>query len=131
MRTVQVRSGKRTEAVDITSVIQQEVASRKLDSGVCLVFSAHTTAGITVNEHADPAVMEDVLGWLGKRVPYEDNYRHQEGNSAAHIKTMLVGSSAMLPVEKGALALGRWQGIFLCEFDGPRERKVYVQFLPE
>ncbi len=127
MNTIQVKTSQRVEAIDISALVQRELAQRKIESGICLVYSPHTTAGITVNEHADPAVMKDVLAWLGKQAPFEGNYSHLEGNSAAHIKAALVGTSALVPVEAGKLALGRWQGIFLCEFDGPRPRKVYVQ----
>lgn len=129
MRTIQVETTHRVEVVDITSLVQRELAERKVESGLCVVYSPHTTAGVCVNEHADPAVMKDVLGWLNKAVPFEGAYSHLEGNSAAHIKTVLTGASATLLIEAGRLALGRWQGVFLCEFDGPRQRKVYVQVI--
>jgi len=100
-------------------------------SGVCYLFVPHTTAGITVNEHADPSVAADIDGHLERMVPQLGNFRHLEGNAPAHIKTSLVGSSQILPVQDGRLVLGTWQGIFLCEFDGPRQRTVIVKILPD
>ena len=97
-----------------------------LTDGIITVFIPHTTAGVTINENADPAVTKDILMELNKRFPFEDGYTHAEGNSAAHIKASLVGSSATIPVERGSLQLGTWQGIYFCEFDGPRTRSVIV-----
>jgi len=96
-------------------------------NGVCRLYVPHTTAGLTINENADPSVQHDILMELGKIVPLRDNYHHLEGNAAAHIKASLVGHSATLLVEEGRLVLGTWQGIFLCEFDGPRRRRVLVK----
>ncbi|MDR4503436.1 MAG: secondary thiamine-phosphate synthase enzyme YjbQ [Candidatus Scalindua sp.] len=125
--TFKVKTRSQTELIDITGEIQNIVKNSRLDQGMCTVFSPHTTSGITINENADPSVKADILQGLNKLIPMDDNYAHAEGNSAAHIKTSLVGSSEAVPISGGALALGRWQGIFLCEFDGPRTRDVQVQ----
>jgi len=125
MNKITLRSGKREEMIDITSEVTELLP--KHGEGVCVVFSQHTTCGVTVNENADPDVQSDMLGLLRKLVPqYEPNFKHGEENSDAHIKTSLVGSSATVPFAEGKLLLGRWQGIYLCEFDGPRERKLVV-----
>jgi secondary thiamine-phosphate synthase enzyme len=100
-----------------------------IEEGMCLVYSQHTTCGITVNENADPDVKRDMLQEIDKIVPFEDDYHHLEGNSATHIKSTLVGSSVTIPVSKGTLLLGTWQGIYLCEFDGPRNRHVTIQII--
>jgi len=112
---------------DITDQVQQVVRDSGVINGVCRLYVPHTTAGLTINENADPSVQHDILMELGKIVPLRDNYRHLEGNAAAHIKASLVGHSATLLVEGGRLVLGAWQGIFLCEFDGPRRRRVLVK----
>jgi secondary thiamine-phosphate synthase enzyme len=124
MQKITVSSSKREEMIDIT----KEVARNLSDGdGVCVLFTQHTTCGLTVNENADPDVQSDVLGFLQRLIPqYEPNFRHFEHNSDAHIKSSLVGSSVTVPFEKGKLLLGRWQGIYLCEFDGPRERKILI-----
>ena len=116
-----------TEFVSITSQVQNELQRTEVKNGVCTVYVPHTTAGITINEGADPNVAKDILMEINKIVPMEDGYTHSEGNSAAHIKTSLFGSSVQIPVEEGRLTLGTWQSIFLCEFDGPRNRRVIVQ----
>ena len=116
-----------TEFVSITSQVQNELQRTEVKNGVCTVYVPHTTAGITINEGADPNVAKDILMEINKMVPMEDSYTHSEGNSAAHIKTSLFGSSVQIPVEEGRLTLGTWQSIFLCEFDGPRNRRVIVQ----
>lgn len=95
--------------------------------GICLIYCPHTTAAVTINENADPSVAQDILGQINKIVPFDDNYTHMEGNSAAHIKSSIIGAGVLVPVKGGQLALGTWQGIYFCEFDGPRSRKVYVQ----
>jgi secondary thiamine-phosphate synthase enzyme len=126
--TIKVTSSDREEMIDIT----QEVAKLipKDGEGVCVCFTQHTTCGMTVNENADPDVQSDMLGFLKRLIPqYEPNFKHFEHNSDAHIKSSIVGSSVTLPFEDGKLQLGRWQGIYLCEFDGPRERKVVVQII--
>ncbi len=116
-----------TEFVNVTSQVQNELQRTELKNGVCTVYVPHTTAGITINEGADPNVAKDILMAVNKIVPMQDGYTHSEGNSAAHIKTSLFGSSVQIPVEEGRLTLGTWQSIFLCEFDGPRNRRVIVQ----
>jgi secondary thiamine-phosphate synthase enzyme len=129
MERFEVRTGKQTEFVDITAQLADVVQRSGVQSGSCTVFVPHTTAACTINEHADPDVARDMLAEINKLVPFEDNYRHSEGNSAAHIKTSLFGSSHSIPIEGGRLQLGTWQGVFLCEFDGPRTRQVWVQVL--
>lgn len=115
---------------DVTSEVNGALRRLGANEGVCLVFVPHTTAGLIVNENADPAVCSDMLDWLDEAVPQGHPFRHEEGNSPAHIKATLVGQSATLPVEDGRLALGTWQGVFLAEFDGPRERTVIVSMVP-
>ena len=115
------------ELVDITAAVQQVVREKGMQSGVCYVFAPHTTAGLTLNENWDPSVRADMLMELDKIVPWDDNYRHSEGNSAAHIKASLMGFSQSILVEDGRLVLGSWQGIYLAEFDGPRRRRVLVK----
>jgi secondary thiamine-phosphate synthase enzyme len=124
MKEIRVSTGSRTELVDITSEVQKAVRESGVNEGVCHVYVPHTTAGVTINENADPSVRQDILMELNKIVPLEDNYRHLEGNAAAHIKASMVGSSETVLVEGGRLLLGTWQGIFFCEFDGPRSRRV-------
>lgn len=115
--------------VDITSQIRDLVRKSGIKSGVCHIFVPHTTAGLTINENADPDVVDDILREMNKIVPFDDGYKHIEGNSAAHIKASLYGFSQQVIVEKSELMLGRWQGIYFCEFDGPRNREVYVKFI--
>jgi secondary thiamine-phosphate synthase enzyme len=122
-----VRTDKRSSMVDITDRVSRLVSASGLEEGCCLIYSQHTTCGITINENADPDVKHDITVELDKIVPQSDNYLHIEGNSAAHIKATLVGSSATVPISKGTLLLGTWQGIYLCEFDGPRNRHVTIQ----
>jgi len=119
-----VSTGTRMEFVDITSQVQKEVTDSGVSEGVCYVYNPHTTAGLTINEGADPAVQDDIVGVLKKIIPLGYPYRHMEGNSPAHIMASLMGSSVTVFVEKGRLVLGTWQKIFFCEFDGPRSRKV-------
>ncbi len=124
-----VRTRSRTQLVDITREVASAVATSGLERGAVTVYVPHTTAGVTINENADPSVCSDLEGALDRLVPWDGPYRHSEGNSAAHVKSTLVGSSVTVPVEKGALVLGTWQGIYFCEFDGPRTRRVQVQLL--
>ncbi len=126
--TISINTRDRSEMTDITSKVEGELKRSGLKDGVCFVFVPHTTAGITINEGADPSVVADIQTTLNKLVPWEGSYRHLEGNSAAHIKSSLMGSSVIVLVESGRLKLGTWQGIFFCEFDGPRSRKVYMKF---
>lgn len=127
---IRVSAGKRTEFVDITGRVNEVLGRMGAGDGICQVYVPHTTAGIVVNENADPDVATDMLAWLDRAVPQNDkDYRHAEGNSPAHIKSTLVGQSATIPVSGGKLALGTWQGVYLAEFDGPRERTVVVNFV--
>jgi secondary thiamine-phosphate synthase enzyme len=126
--TVNTRS--RDALVDITSEVQQATASAGgLTKGLCMIYVPHTTAGVTINESADPSVRSDILKVLNDAVPWEGGYMHLEGNSAAHVKASLMGSSALVAIENGNLVLGTWQGIFFCEFDGPRTRRVNLTFI--
>lgn len=128
MQTLSVRSSKREEMIDITDEVQSFIKNSGNKEGACILFTQHTTCGLTINENADPDVKSDMLGFLARLIPqYEPNFKHFEHNSDAHIKSSLVGSSVTVPVENGKLLLGRWQGIYLCEFDGPRERKVLIR----
>lgn len=131
IRTLQVKSSKRTECIDVTPRIQESVQKSGVREGACHIFVHHTTAAVTINENADPSVMEDMIMELNRVVSFEDRYHHLEGNSAAHIKSSLIGCSKTVWVESGKLVLGTWQGIFFCEFDGPRSRKVYVKVVRE
>jgi secondary thiamine-phosphate synthase enzyme len=121
-----VKTSSRTDFREITGEVASFVSGTGIREGICVVFVPHTTAGVTLNENADPAARQDVAATLDRLVPWEGPYRHAEGNSAAHVKASMVGSSATVPISRGALLLGTWQGIYLCEFDGPRSRRVYV-----
>ena len=129
MNTIEIRTRSREDFVDLTADIERFVTASGITSGVCVVTAPHTTAGITVNENADPDVRADLALALRKIVPDTLPYAHGEGNSPAHVKAALVGSSATLIVEGGRLKLGTWQGVFFCEFDGPRTRQAWVQVL--
>ena len=131
IQTVQVKSSRRTDFIDITHSVQEVIRKSGVGEGVCHLFIPHTTAAVTINENADPSVTRDILTMLDKLIPSEDDYRHLEGNSPAHIKSSLLGCSETVLVESGKLVLGTWQGIFFCEFDGPRSRKVYVKVVKE
>jgi len=126
MKQFTVRTNARSEMIDITGRIRILLKESRIKSGVCHVFVPHTTAAVTINENADPDVPLDILMELEKNVPFNDHYRHVEGNSAAHIKASILGASEMVFIENGELVLGTWQSIFFCEFDGPRTRKVIV-----
>ena len=130
METLTVRTKSRTDLCDVTREVAAAVERSGVKDGACVVSVPHTTAGVTVNENADPSVRSDMADTLERMVPWNGPYAHTEGNSAAHVKTALVGNSTTLPVEGGRLVLGTWQGIYFCEFDGPRTRKCYVQVLP-
>ena len=127
MDTLRVKTGRRTQFVDVTAAVAGVVREAGVDSGVCYVYVPHTTAGVTINEHADPDVATDLEGVFDRLVPKAGPYRHSEGNTDSHAKAVMVGASQVIFVEEGKLVLGRWQGIFLCEFDGPRERKILVR----
>jgi secondary thiamine-phosphate synthase enzyme len=127
---IEVRTRSHDELVDITDQVQGVVSRHGVTTGLCHVFVPHTTAGLTLNENWDPSVRRDVLVALDKLVPWDDDYQHGEGNSAAHVKASLMGFSHTLLVENGRLVLGSWQGIYLTEFDGPRRRRVWVSVQP-
>jgi secondary thiamine-phosphate synthase enzyme len=127
---VTLNSRRRTEFMDITDDIQRRIRDAKFSRGMCHIFVPHTTAAVTINESADPSVKTDMIAALNRIVPWEADYRHLEGNSAAHVKSTLVGASEWVAVEDGGLMLGTWQGIFFCEFDGPRTRKIQVRLIP-
>jgi secondary thiamine-phosphate synthase enzyme len=129
MEEITVKTSSKIEMIDITRQVQDIVQHSKVTHGICIVFVPHTTAAITINENADPAVCKDIIGELNKIIPLEDNYRHIEGNSAAHIKATLTGSSQTVIIEKGELQLGTWQSLFFCEYDGPRNRKAWVKII--
>jgi len=125
--TVNTRS--QTELVDITAEVGRMVAKSGVRQGLCMVYVPHTTAGVTINESADPSVRADLLMVLNQMVPWKADYRHMEGNSPAHVKSSLVGTSQTVAIENGTLVLGTWQGIFFCEFDGPRQRSVHLRIM--
>lgn len=130
MEPIEVRTKSRIEFIDITDRVRQCISRSGIREGIAVVYVTHTTAGVTINEAADPSVVTDINSKLSQLVPHHDNYRHAEGNSDAHIKTTIVGSSVHLIIAEGKPVLGTWQGIFFCEFDGPRNRKVLVQVVP-
>jgi len=127
MRKNEVKTRTKEELIDITSRVKEEVSHSGIKNGICHVYIPHTTAGVTINENADPSVKEDILMTMKKLVPDNLPYRHSEGNSPAHVKASLVGSSVNVIIEEGELQLGTWQGIFFCEFDGPRSRRAYIK----
>jgi len=129
LNRINIRTEKNAEFIDITTTIKKIVVSENFTEGLCSVFVPHTTAGITINEAADADVVKDILGHLEKKVPYNDNYLHAEGNSAAHIKALITGSSVTVPVRDGKLVLGTWQGIYFCEYDGPRNRSYFISLI--
>lgn len=124
-----IKTDKNQEFIDITDLVKDFVAENDVNDGVVTIFVPHTTAGITINENADPDVVKDMISSLNKRFPVEDGYLHAEGNSHAHIKASLMGNSCSVIVENGMLMLGTWQGIYFCEFDGPRNRNIYISVL--
>lgn len=127
MQTLNVKTDRRTHFVDVTMQVQKAVASSGVSTGVCYLYVPHTTAAIAINECADPDVARDIEGAFDRLIPVAGPYRHNEGNSDSHMKAVLVGASQVVFVEGGKLALGRWQGIFFCEFDGPRQRRLEVK----
>jgi secondary thiamine-phosphate synthase enzyme len=129
VRYINVRSKSRNEFIDITEMVQEVVKEAGITKGTCYLYVPHTTAGITINEGADPSVQRDIINALSRLVPHEMNYFHREGNADAHIKTTLVGSSLNVIVEEGKLLLGTWQSVFFCEFDGPRHRRIAIKFI--
>ena len=129
LKEITIQTNAQTQILDITTQVQKVVKESRIAEGLCCVFVPHTTAGVTINENADPSVKQDILMELNKVIPFKDNYGHLEGNSAAHIKASIVGSSVNIPVKDNNLLLGTWQGICFCEFDGPRTRKFYVKII--
>lgn len=129
--SIGVQTRGQTEFTDITSKVREVLQEDGLQNGMVLVYCPHTTAGITINENADPDVKRDMVMELNKIVPFQDGYHHMEGNSAAHIKATMTGLSVTIPVVKGRMALGTWQGIYFCEYDGARNRKVLIQTISE
>jgi secondary thiamine-phosphate synthase enzyme len=124
---LEVKTSSKTEFIDITDKVQRELQKLNISDGICYIFIPHTTAAVTINENADPSVKADILMQLNKLVPLDQPYRHLEGNAPAHIKASIIGSSEAVFIENGKLVLGTWQGIFFCEFDGPRTRKVFLR----
>jgi len=129
MDSISVTTRHRNELVDITSQVAELVSKSGITSGICILYVPHTTAAVTINESYDPDVACDIIATLNRLVPAGAGYQHTEGNADAHIKSVLVGCSVVIPVENSRLALGRWQGIFFCEFDGPRQRRCFVQLI--
>ncbi len=130
MITLEVESRQRTELIEVTAEVRRAVRASGIPEGMALLFVPHTTAAVTINENADPDVVRDMVMGLDRLVPFDGGYRHAEGNSDAHIKSTLVGCSLQVPVTGGDLSLGTWQGVYFCEFDGPRRRTLQVKVLP-
>jgi secondary thiamine-phosphate synthase enzyme len=126
-----VKTRETTQLLDITAEVNRLVADAKIAQGLCMLYVPHTTAAVTINENADPSVKSDILMILNRIIPWQAEYRHLEGNSPAHIKSTLVGASELIAIENQRLVLGTWQGIFFCEFDGPRTRKVHVRIMEQ
>jgi len=129
IKELKVKTSSQVELIDITHLVEKAVSEVKIKSGLCTVYVPHTTAGVTINENADPSVRRDITFELNKVIPFDDNYSHLEGNAAAHIKSSIIGSSETLLIDGGSLVLGTWQGVYFCEFDGPRSRKVLVKLI--
>jgi len=128
---IHISSRTRNELIDITGRVAELVGNSGVTSGLCQVFALHTTAGITINEGADPAVQRDIAGFLATLVPVDAHFSHSEGNSDSHVKATLAGASQTIIIEGGRLLLGTWQAVYFCEFDGPRARKVAVKIMPD
>lgn len=129
--SIDIRTSQRCEFIDITDKIEKVIKESRLSVGVCCIFIPHTTAGVTINENADPSVKKDIINTLNKLIPQNERYAHTEGNSDAHIKSSILGNEKTVFIENGCLKLGTWQGIFFCEFDGPRRREVWVNLTGE
>lgn len=129
METLSVKTHARQESLDISAEVQKVVDKAGVQTGICYLYVPHTTAAVVINEHDDPNVLVDVQNTFARLIPYKDNYKHFEDNSDSHIKACITGTSQMVPIEEGKLALGRWQGIFFCEFDGPRDRELKVKII--
>ncbi len=126
-----IKTGEQTELLDITERVQNFLTDSQFKNGLCFLYVPHTTAAVTINESADPSVRSDIMMVLNKIVPWKENYQHLEGNSPAHLKSSIIGASELIAVDNGKLALGTWQGIFFCEFDGPRTRRINIRFMGE
>ncbi|WP_028308483.1 secondary thiamine-phosphate synthase enzyme YjbQ [Desulfitibacter alkalitolerans] len=126
---IKVKTSKKEEMIDITSIINGVLSENRFTNGICVIFVPHTTCGVTINENADPDVVYDMLNTMTRIVPYKGGYTHLEGNSDAHIKASMMGASQACIVSHGKLWLGTWQGVFLCEFDGPRQRKLWLKLM--
>ena len=131
MQTLLVKTDRRTQLVDVTALVQKAVSATKIAEGICYLYVPHTTAAIAINECADPDVARDIEGAVDRLIPASGPYRHSEGNSDSHVKTVLTGTSLNVFVQHGKLVLGRWQGLFICEYDGPRERKLLVKVVAD
>ncbi|HER24536.1 MAG TPA: YjbQ family protein [Candidatus Atribacteria bacterium] len=129
LKEITIQTSAQTQILDITTQVQDAISESKITEGLCCVFIPHTTAGITINENTDPSVKQDIVRELNKVIPFKDNYTHLEGNSAAHIKASIIGSSVNVPVKNNNLLLGTWQGICFCEFDGPRTRHFFIKII--
>ncbi len=129
MLTINIHTTAHSEMIDVSDKVSSIVQKSGVKEGICIVYVPHTTAAITINENADPSVQRDILTELNKIVPWNDKYTHMEGNAAAHIKAAVIGSDRTVLIQNGDLVLGTWQGIFFCEFDGPRSRKVFVEII--
>ena len=129
VKYINVKSKSRNEFIDITEMVQDAVKDSGVKNGICYLYVPHTTAGITINEGADPSVKRDILNALSRLIPHEMNYAHREGNADAHIKSTIVGSSVNVIIDDGKIILGTWQSIFFCDFDGPRHRRIAIKFI--
>jgi len=129
LQSLKIKTNSHSELIDITKQIQSVISSSEVKRGICQVYIPHTTAGVTINENADPDVKIDIIRTLEQTIPWQNNYSHVEGNSAAHIKASIMGFSITIPIESGKLLLGTWQCIYFCEFDGPRSRNVIVSLI--
>lgn len=129
MKEVTIKTNSQVEMIDITATVQKIIRDGNIKEGICLIYTPHTTAAITINENADPDVTRDIITALDRAVPLSAKYSHSEGNSAAHVKSSLVGASELVIIENGRLVLGTWQSLFFCEFDGPRTRKVFITMI--
>ena len=129
MYEIEISTTDQVQFIDITQKIKEALDEEEIKNGICIVFVPHTTAAVTINENADPDVSTDMIKEINKIVPFSDNYRHFEGNSAAHLKSSMVGVSETVIIKNGDLKLGRWQGIYFCEFDGPRKRKIWIKII--
>jgi secondary thiamine-phosphate synthase enzyme len=131
IKELEIKTSCRNEMLDITARVQSVISESRISSGLCVIYSPHTTAGVTINENADPSVKRDILEFLKKTIPDSKAYHHSEGNADSHIKASLIGSSVSVLIEKGKLLLGTWQGVFFCEFDGPRQRRVWLKLIQD